>query len=93
MQAPYWKISPTDLVAVLTARSYDNSLLTIINDEEKLKNIGVKDTESFLKINKVLQKARSLSLTETPAQVLEFLLQESGLLDFALKQFQDTDRT
>lgn len=86
MQAPYWKLTSTDLVLVLMARSYDNTLLTIVNDEKKLKNIGVKDIELFLKINTVLQKARSLSLTETPAQVLEFLLQESGLLDYALKQ-------
>lgn len=86
MQAPYWKIKPTDLVAVLMARSYDSTILTIINSKEELENIGVEDTESFLKINAILQKARALSLTETPAQVLEFLLQESGLLDFALKQ-------
>ena len=86
LQAPYWQITNDDLVRLFLARSYDNNLSVIISSEELLLAAGVKNSDLILRVNHVLTEARSLELTETPAQVLEFLLSESGFLDFILKQ-------
>lgn len=86
LQAPYWQIEPNDLISVFLARSYDNRLSAIIADETNLKNIGVNNIESFLKVNRVLEEARNKELISTPSQVLEFVLRESGFLDHVLKQ-------
>lgn len=86
LQAPYWNINNNDLVLVLMSRSFSNRLSKIISNESSLKDIGVENVESFLRVDRVLQSARADSVTKTPAEVLEKLLQESGLLDFALQQ-------
>lgn len=86
LQAPYWRIDPEDLVSVLAGRSFDNPLAKIIADENKLLELGIKNPEPFLQMAMVLKKARVESLVKTPAQVLEYLLRESGFLDYVLKQ-------
>lgn len=86
LQAPYWNINNNDLVLVLMSRSFSNRLSKIIGNESSLKDIGVENVESFLRVDRVLQSARADSVIKTPAEVLEKLLQESGLLDFALRQ-------
>ena len=86
LQAPYWQIASGDLIQVFLARSYDNHLSEIIAEEDRLIEAGVKNPESVLRVHKVLTSARSLELTETPAQVLEFLINESGFLNYVLEQ-------
>ena len=86
LQAPYWQINSGDLIQVFLARSYDNHLSEIITDKNRLIEAGVKNPESILRVHEVLTSARSLELTETPAQVLEFLINESGFLNHVLGQ-------
>ena len=86
LQSPYWKLEINDLIKVFLARSYQDHLSAIIASEEKLKNAGVEKPEAFLKISQVFSEARIRELTHSPAQVLEFLLTQSGFLDSVLQQ-------
>jgi len=75
-------------VGVPVAPSVDGDVLQhpIINNIKILiRAIGVKDTQAFLRISKLLQTATARSVTETPVQVLEYILRESGLLDYVVK--------
>ena len=86
LQAKYWGIKNNDLIKIFLCRSFDKTLLKIVSDEQLLDEIGVEDKSSIMRVVEVLEQARNLELTQTPAQVLEFLLKESGLLDYVLKQ-------
>jgi DNA helicase-2/ATP-dependent DNA helicase PcrA len=85
LHAPYWNIPVSDLVMLLMSRSYNNRIINIINDESALKEIGIKDIQPFLKIVSLFEKAKVKSVTETPLQVLEYLLRESGFVDYVVK--------
>lgn len=86
LQAPYWNLEINDLIKVFLARSYQDHLSSIIASEEKLKNSGVENPKAFLRISQVFNEARAKELTHSPAQVLEFLLTQSGFLDSVLQQ-------
>lgn len=83
--APYWGISVNDLVNIFKARSYNRPLAKLISKAEELKEIGVENVDSILRINQLVVKTQSLTLTKTPAELLEFLLNESGFLEYVLK--------
>ncbi|USN88057.1 MAG: ATP-dependent helicase [Candidatus Nomurabacteria bacterium] len=85
LQAPYWGISASDMVAIFQAQSYEKPLREIVGSEENLKEAGVQNTESVLRITRLFEEARGLGATKTPAQILEFLLQESGFFNWVLK--------
>ena len=80
LHEPYWNITPADLCKVLAARSYQQSLISIMTDSTKLQELQLENSESILKLIEILQTARDKSLTETPHRVLEYLLQETGFL-------------
>jgi len=85
LHAPYFGIPIADLVTIMTSRSYDRRIINVIGDEAVLNEIGVKNPQLFLQISNLLQTALEKEVTETPVQVLEYLLRESGFIDYVIK--------
>ncbi len=85
LHGAYWGISADDLFKVLSAQSYDHNLWQIISDQKYLLEIGVVDTSVFENIVRVITEARQLEVHEAPHRVLEYLLQESGLIKHLVK--------
>lgn len=80
LHGPYWNINREDLVRVLAARSYAEPLASIIGDRERLRALNVEDVAAVSRVHDVLARARALLSSETPSEVLAFLVRESGLL-------------
>ena len=80
LHGAYWGINTNDLLKVLSAQSYSQSLWQILSSEATLKEIGVEDIESLKKVVTVLEEARNREVHEAPHRVLEYVLQESGFL-------------
>ncbi len=84
LHGAYWGIAPDDLLKVLSARSFSVPLWSLIADRELLEEARVSEPEKFLRIASVLEEARRREVVQSPSRVLEYLLQESGLLQMAL---------
>ncbi len=82
----WWGIKSGDLAQILAARSYSRPLYKIIESEEILQGLSIANRETILQVSKILNKARSLQATTAPHLILQVLLEESGLLEDALKQ-------
>lgn len=76
----HWGLNDKDLFTVLSRRSYDRPLSTLITDSGTLRDIGVSDVDRFLCVGKILNAARTMEKLEPPQRVLEYLLTESGFL-------------
>lgn len=85
LHAPYWGISRSDLVKVLQARNYAQSLARILSDEKTLASLELAAPLAFNKVLTVLEEARSKLVIETPHQILQFLLQSSGFINHLMK--------
>jgi len=85
LHAPYFDISTSDLVTVMMSRTYERRIINIIGEESILEEIGIKNPQPFLQISNLLQTATKKGVTETPVQVLEYLLRESGFIDHVIK--------
>src|SRR3989344_2576492 len=86
LHAPYLKVSTSDLVRVLSARTYARSLRNLIEDEDGLKELGVKDVAAFSQVLAVLNTAKDLSVTKSAAEIVEYVFKESGFLDFVMAE-------
>jgi len=86
LHGPYWGIDTNDLIKIASARSYGTSLWSILSDPEKLASIGVEHIDDAHAIALTLIEARRRMLTDAPHRTLEFVLQESGFLDFVITQ-------
>src|SRR3989344_5509513 len=73
LHAPYLKVSTSDLVRVLSARTYARSLRNLIEDEDGLKELGVKDVAAFSQVLAVLNTAKDLSVTKSAAEIVEYV--------------------
>jgi DNA helicase-2/ATP-dependent DNA helicase PcrA len=80
----YWGIGANDLVRIASARSYGTSLWSILSDEEKLKALHIESIEAVLNVISTLEEARKRAVSEAPHRVLEFVLKQSGFLDFVI---------
>lgn len=80
LHGAYWGIDTNDLLKVLSAQSYSQSLWQIVTSEEILKSIGVENIDSVTNVATVLEEARKREVHEAPHRVLEYVLQESGFL-------------
>lgn len=85
LHGAYWGISTDDLVRIVSARSYDRSLASILSSKEELVALGVTEPEKAERVMTVLQEARTREVHEAPHRVLEYLLMESGLLSHLMK--------
>ena len=81
LHGAYWGISADDLLKVLSARSYNQTIWSLIGNESTLKKLGVSDTEKFRLVHEVFTEARSKEAHEAPHRVLEYVLQTSGFLN------------
>lgn len=85
LHGAYWGIKPDDLLRLLSARSYDQSLVRLIGDESALNTLKITDPMAISRVNTVLNFARDRMVDESPQRVLEYLIKESGLLAHVLK--------
>ena len=86
LHGTYWGISINDLVKIASSRSYGTTLVSILSDKEKLKELGVEDVETAHHVFVVIEEARKKEVHEAPHRVLEYLLQESGFLNHLLSE-------
>jgi len=82
LHGAYWGIPVTDLFKIFSARTYGQSLLQIIEDENILAQLHVHEPEKILRVSRILKETRAMETTSAPQRVLEFLLQQSGFLDY-----------
>lgn len=85
LHGAYWGISVSDLVKVLSARSYDVSLWSILSDENTLQSLAVENIDAVKKVVEVIEAAREKEVHEAPHRVLEYVLQKSGLLSHLMQ--------
>ncbi|MCD5381196.1 MAG: ATP-dependent helicase [Candidatus Pacebacteria bacterium] len=85
LHGAYWKICPDDLIRVLSGRSYQRSLWSILSNKDVLESLKVQEPVKLLRVAEVITEARSKEVHEAPHRVLEFLLQESGFLDHLIE--------
>lgn len=84
LHGAYWGIEANDLLKVLSAQSYSRSLWQMLSSEETLRELGVANVESILKVSQVIEEARQREVHEAPHRVLEYLLQASGFLSHVI---------
>jgi len=85
LHGAYWGIDNNDLVKVLSAQSYSQSLWSLLASPDKLHELNVSNTESLTRVVRVIEEAREREVHEAPHRVLEYLLQESGFLAHIMK--------
>ncbi len=85
LHGAYWQITPADLVRTLQAKRYDRPLSAVVTDEVVLGEVGVQNTTAVLRVSEVLTKARAKQTAEPPHRVLEYMLTESGYLEYILQ--------
>ena len=85
LHGAYWGISSNDLFRILSNRSHSRTLHQLIRSESTLIELGLEAPESVLRVGRVLDEAHSRDLTQQAHRVVEYLLQESGLLEHVLR--------
>ncbi|MCA9362017.1 ATP-dependent helicase, partial [Candidatus Kaiserbacteria bacterium] len=80
LHGAYWGISASDLLRVLGARSYKQSLAGLLEDAVALRALGVTEPEKFLQVQEIFTEARAREVHAAPHRVLEYLLQASGFI-------------
>jgi DNA helicase-2/ATP-dependent DNA helicase PcrA len=80
LHGAYWGLAADDLTRVCAAQSFGEPLVAIIASKKRLGELGVVDPDAFLRVGEVLLRARRKASTHAPHEVLEYLIQESGLL-------------
>ena len=86
LHGAYWGLSINDIVKITGARSYNESLLSILSSVEKLAELGVTNPSAALNVLTVIESARAQSVSVPPHRVLEYLLKASGFLDHVIAQ-------
>ncbi|MCF7815656.1 MAG: ATP-dependent helicase [Candidatus Pacebacteria bacterium] len=87
LHSGYAAISANDLVRLVGGRSYARTLSQIVEDGEYLESLGVSDVGAVMKIPKILREARKGMDAESPHRVLEYLLTETGFLDYVITAY------
>lgn len=84
LQASYWGLPLADIVRILTARSLQTPLSSLLADPEKLTALGVTEIDRATRIIQILEEARAREVHEPPHRVLEYLLDASGFLNHVM---------
>lgn len=85
IHAPYWQIPLADRAKLLKARSYEETLSSLLTDSEQLTKIGITAVAAVTKISDCLRSARELSFSSSPSVTLEYIFTKSGLIDYVMK--------
>ena len=86
LHGAYWGLTESDLVRILSGRSYATPLVSLLRDSEKLAALGVENTAAAARVMEVLDRARALEVSEAPHRVLEYVLNESGFLEHVIAE-------
>jgi len=86
LHAPHWNIAPADVLKVTSAQTYDQKLVEILSDEDKLVDLQLHDASSATHMVSVLTEAHIRSATDAPHVVLAWLLEESGMKELLIKE-------
>ncbi len=84
LHGAYWGLSVNDLVKILSARSYGQTLWHILSSEEILLSLKVENISACQRIVEVIDEARKKDVHEAPHRVLEYVLQTSGFLEHVM---------
>ncbi len=84
LHGAYWGLSVNDVVRIVSARSYDTPLLSVLADTEKLRALGVAEVAKAHNLHTVIEAARAMAVTEPPHRILEYVLEASGFLDHVM---------
>jgi len=76
LHGSYWGIPANDLVRIVSARSFNQSLAQIIESRDILESLGVEHIDNVLRVPEVINEARKQESVEAPHRVLEYLLNE-----------------
>ena len=85
LHEPYWGITAPDLVRVVRERSHARPLSAIIQDEEFLTTLGLKDIDAVLKMARTLQDVRMRIPLVPPHRLIGDGLTESGFVDHVMR--------
>lgn len=92
LHGSYWGIANNDLVKLCAAQSYNESLTELISNQSRLEEVKLAEPEKVLNVSQVLVEAGKRSLTDSPQQILAYLLEASGFITSALDSNFDTSR-
>lgn len=81
LHAPYLGISTKDLAQALFP-SGKISLHALIENEDELRSRGIENPAPFVRLSTILKEGRARQLTHLPHRVIEYLLKESGMIDY-----------
>jgi DNA helicase-2/ATP-dependent DNA helicase PcrA len=84
IQGAYWGLKTSDLVRIMSARSFEHPLVEILDSDTFLASIGVSDVAAAKRVLGVVTEARARQSYESPQRVLEYLLDASGFLQFVM---------
>lgn len=85
LNSSFWGLSVSDFIKIAGARSYGQSLVTILESEEMLRQAGVENVTAAQNIVATITTARDMSSHESPQRVLEYLINQSGYLAHIIK--------
>lgn len=82
LHGSYWGISRDDLVRVLAARHYQQTLWEVVSNQEVLQQAQVANIPAVQRVAEVLERARVDSGRISPLRVIEQLVLNSGFLQY-----------
>ncbi len=85
LHSGYAGVPLTDLIKIMQARSYSQSLTTILRDTALLESLGISDIDAVRRIPKILESARDRMQVDAPHRVLAYVLEETGFLTHAMQ--------
>ncbi len=84
LHAPYLGLSTADVVTLLQARRHTQTLRMLIAEEALLATLPLQNQAAILHLAELYTEAAKLAVIKSPAEVVEYLLTQSGLLDFVM---------
>ena len=84
LHSGYVGLTAVDLVKIFGMRSYTRSLAEIVSDGSVLTEHGVSGASHIARIITILSEAHKRMDSEAPHRVLEYVLRESGFLDYTI---------
>ena len=84
LHAPYIGLTTADIVTLLQARKHKQTLRMLISDPVLLSALPLQNPELVFGVSKLYTQSAQLAVTKSPAEVVEYLLTQSGLLDFVM---------
>jgi DNA helicase-2/ATP-dependent DNA helicase PcrA len=83
LHSPYMKFSSSEIVSIFNERQYGQNIVSLFDEILKTSESGLLK-EKISEVVKLLSSAKSKTFTKTPAEVLEYLLNESGFISYVL---------